>query len=79
MGRVIFWGGWLRNYRWYWAEPYSWPSRCVRYTSPDQDQAPFIDCKLSCLDDFGLQVLQVRLVKIELPLQRPIGDPFMPL
>ena len=38
-----------------------------------------IDGKLSGLNDFCLQILEIRIVKPKLPLERPIRDPLMPL
>src|SRR5215471_21046914 len=74
MGRGIFWGGWLEHYL------RQWPSRRwrrARCTSPDQNPATLIDRQLPRLNDFGLQILKICLIKIKLALQRPIGDPLM--
>ena len=38
---------------------------------------PLIDCQMPRLDDLGLQILKIRFIQVELPLQRPIGNPLM--
>jgi hypothetical protein len=70
--RDAFLGSQLRHYL--------WQCRCRRHacrTSPDQNPATLIDRQLSRLDDFSLQILKIRFIEVELPLQRPIGDPLM--
>ncbi len=74
MGRGIFRSGWLRRYLRQWQNR-CW--RCVRCTGPDQDPATLIDRQLPRLDNFSFQILKICLIKIELALQRPIGDPLM--
>src|SRR5262245_22138025 len=74
MGRGIFRGGWLRRYLRQWQRR-RWHR--ARRTGPDQDPATLIDRQLPRLDDFGLQILNICRIKIELALQRPIGDPLM--
>ena len=74
MGKGIIQGGWLQHYLRQW---HSRRWRCARNTSPDQNPATLIDRELPRLDDFGLQILKICLIKIELALQRPIGNPLM--
>ena len=74
MGKGGLWGGWLRCCL------RQWQGRCwrrARRAGPDQNPATFIDCQLQRLDDFGLQILKICLIQIELALQCPIGDPLM--
>src|SRR5262249_27244750 len=47
--------------------------------NPDQHGAVLIDGKLSSLDDFCLQILEIRIVEPKLPLERPICNPLMTL
>jgi hypothetical protein len=74
MGTEIFRGGWLRRYLRQW-QSRRW--RCTHRTSPDQNPATLIDRELPRLNDFGLQILKICLIQVELALQRPIGDPLM--
>jgi hypothetical protein len=48
----------------------------VGITSPDQDPAILIDRELLSLEEFGGKILQDGVIELELPLERPIGDPF---
>lgn len=51
----------------------------TRAPTPDEHGTVLIDGKLARLDDFGLQILQVRIIKPKLPLESPIRDPLMTL
>src|SRR5262249_44875748 len=44
---------------------------------PDQHRSLLVNRELLCLDKFRLQVFQVRIIQIKLPLQCPIGDPLV--
>jgi hypothetical protein len=47
----------------------------VSIARPDQDVAPLIDRQALALDEFILQILQGRVVELELPLQGAVGHP----
>ena len=50
--------------------------RCGRRrTSPHQHFALFVDRQLFGLDQFDLQVLDILVIQVKLPLQRAVGDP----
>jgi hypothetical protein len=51
-----------------------WQGRRPRGTGPDQHSALLIHGTLVDLDDLHLQIIEVRLVEVELALKRPIGD-----
>src|SRR5262245_13859786 len=44
---------------------------------PDQHDSFFVNSELLRLDQFRLQVFQVRIIQVKLPLQCPIGDPLV--
>src|SRR5262249_3851995 len=58
---------------------YSWRWRRCWVLTPDQHGAVLIDGELAGLDDFCLQILQVRIIKTKLPLESPICDSLMAL
>jgi hypothetical protein len=55
-----------KGWRWQWRRPNS--------TGPHQHDAILINGTLVDLNDFHLQIVEVRLVEVELALERPIGD-----
>ena len=63
LGQVRRWG-----HRW----GGRWGRRCA--TGPDQHGAVLIDGQALALNNFGCEVRQVRLIKIELALQGPVGQ-----
>ena len=56
-----------------------WRRRRCEVPPPNQHGAILIDGKLARLDDFCLQILQVRIIKPKLPLESPIREPLMTL
>ena len=54
-------------------------SVAVAASRPDQDFALLIHRKLSGVDKFGFEIIDVVVIQGKLSLQRPIGDPSMAL
>jgi hypothetical protein len=74
--RGIWRDSWLRHCLRQWQRRCCW---CVSYTGPHQEPAALIDRQLLYFNNFGLQILKIRRIKVKLPLQRPIADPLMSL
>jgi len=56
-----------------------WRERCRPVAGPDQDIAVLIDRHPLALDEFVLQILQGRVIELELPLEGIVGQASAPL